>query len=165
MSSGFTHESQDAVSIEWYTHSWIFEKLGVEFDIDVCTVKGGLPYIPSKKNFSKEDDGLLQEWKGSVWCNPPYGKETQAWLNKFITHGNGIALVFARTDTKWFHDAIPKADAVLFTKGRVQFVDGVGATNKSGSTSGSVLLAFGKENVEALKNIDGWIVYNNKELQ
>lgn len=162
MSSGFTHESQDAVSVEWYTPPWVFEKLGIEFDMDVCTVKGGMPHIPAKNVLSKEDNGLTTKWEGSVWCNPPYGKETSAWLDKFAKHGNGISLVFARTDTKWFHDIISKVDAVLFVKGRIQFIDGNGATNKSGSTCGSMLLAFGKDNVESLKNIEGFLVINNK---
>lgn len=156
--TGFTHESQKSKSIEWYTPEWIFTKLNVKFDVDVCTKKGGINYIPANKYFCKEDDGLLQEWVGSVWCNPPYGKETSIWLEKFCQHKNGIALVFARTDTKWFHNTVEKADAVLFLKGRVQFVDGDNKTNKTGSTSGSMLIAFGKNNVEALKNLEGFFV-------
>lgn len=156
--TGFTHESQKSKSIEWYTPEWIFTKLNVKFDVDVCTKKGGINYIPANKYFCKEDDGLLQEWVGSVWCNPPYGKETSIWLEKFCQHKNGIALVFARTDTKWFHNTVEKADAVLFLKGRVQFVDGDNKTNKTGSTSGSRLIAFGKNNVEALKNLEGFLV-------
>ena len=158
MTTGFTHESQDAKSIEWYTPEWIFEKLNLQFDIDVCTKKGGISYIPAKQHFSKEDDGLAKKWEGSVWCNPPYGKETSIWLDKFCEHKNGVALVFARTDTKWFHEVVNKVDAVMFLKGRVQFTDGEGVTNKSGSTSGSMLLAFGKENVNALRNFDGFLV-------
>ena len=156
--TGFTHESQKSKSIEWYTPEWIFTKLNVKFDVDVCTKKGGINYIPANKYFCKEDDGLLQEWVGSVWCNPPYGKETSIWLEKFCQHKNGIALVFARTDTKWFHNTVEKADAVLFLKGRVQFVDGDNKTNKTGSTRGSMLIAFGKNNVEALKNLEGFFV-------
>lgn len=156
--TGFTHESQKSKSIEWYTPEWIFTKLNVKFDVDVCTKKGGINYIPANKYFCKEDDGLLQEWVGSVWCNPPYGKETSIWLEKFCQHRNGIALVFARTDTKWFHNTVEKADAVLFLKGGVQFVDGDNKTNKTGSTSGSMLIAFGKNNVEALKNLEGFLV-------
>lgn len=163
MAKGYTHESHSAISIEWYTPPWIFEKLNVSFDMDVCTVKGGIPHIPAKKALSKEDDGLVTVWEGSVWCNPPYGKETSVWLDKFIEHRNGIALVMSRTDTKWFHKVVPEVDAVLFLKGRVQFIDGTNSTKKTGSTCGSMLLAFGKDNVEALKNIEGFLVINNKE--
>ena len=40
MTTGFTHESQDAKSIEWYTPEWIFEKLNLQFDIDVSRSNG-----------------------------------------------------------------------------------------------------------------------------
>jgi hypothetical protein len=32
----------------------------------------------------------------------PYGKLATAWLDRLAAHGNGIALVFARTETKMF---------------------------------------------------------------
>lgn len=160
--NGFTHESQSAKSIEWYTPKWIFDSLGVTFDMDVCTKVGGVDYIPATKHLSLKDDGLKTEWEGSVWCNPPYGKDTKIWLEKFKKHRNGIALVFARTDTKWFHDIAKDVDAILFIEKRVQFVDALNATNKGGSTSGSMLLAYGKKNLEALKNIKGFLVINKE---
>lgn len=158
MTTGFTHESQKALSIEWYTPKWMFDELGIDFDLDVCTKEGGIYWIPAKQHFHKEKDGLASEWKGRVWCNPPYGKETKVWLNKFCNHGNGIALVFARTDTQWFHETLSKVDAVNFIKGRVQFVDGDGVSNKGGSTCGSMLLAIGEENCKAISNIEGLFI-------
>ena len=57
-----------------------------------------------------------------MWLNPPYTRnEMGLWLEKFIDNGNGVALLFNRSDTKWFHDWIVKADAILFKKGRVKF--------------------------------------------
>lgn len=150
MKSGFTHESQNAETVSWYTPPSIFELLNLEFDIDVCSPKGGVPWIPAKRHYSIEDDGLTSPWIGKIWCNPPYGKETPRWLKKMNEHRNGIALVFARTDTKWFHDYAVNADALLFLKGRVQFVDGLNLTSNSGSTCGSVLLGYGEECIQAL---------------
>lgn len=155
---GFSHESQKAVSVEWYTPPSIFETMGVEFDIDVCSPKGGLPWVTAKKFYCKEDDGLSKEWKGNVWCNPPYGKETSAWLEKLSQHGEGIALVFSRTDCKWFHDYVSKADAVMFLKGRVKFVDGNGLTGGSGAGNGSILVAYGAKNVDAISKFSGLLV-------
>jgi hypothetical protein len=60
-------------------------------------------------------------WSGLVWLNPPYGKETQIWLQKLLDHGNGIALIFARTDTKWFQSMTPHMDFVFFLAGRLAF--------------------------------------------
>ena len=97
-----------------------------------------------------------------MWCNPPYGKETPKWLEKMGTHGNGIALVMARTDTKWFHEHLAKADCLLFLKGRIQFVDGLQQTGGSGSTCGSVLAGYGAEGINALRGMKdlGFFVRN-----
>ena len=58
--------------------------------------------------------------------------------------------MFARTDCAWFHDSVAKADAILFLRGRVKFVDGLGVTGGSGAGSGSMLVAWGSDNVKAL---------------
>jgi hypothetical protein len=147
---GFSHESPAAMSIEWYTPPHIFQSLGLTFDIDVCAPIGGIPWIPAHLSFSKEDDGLMQPWVGLVWCNPPYGKETPLWLKRMHKHRNGVALVFARTDCKWFHDYCAEADAILFLKGRVRFVDGLNISKGSGAGSGSMLVAWGETAVNAL---------------
>jgi hypothetical protein len=68
-------------------------------------------------------------------------------------HRNGIALVFARTDTSWFHDYVAKADAILFLRGRIAFVDGLGATGGSGVGCGSMLIAWGEVAVAALRGM------------
>jgi len=160
--AGFTHDSVDNKTVDWYTPKWIFDALGLEFDLDPCAPIGGVEWIPAKKVYSIEDDGLSQTWWAdeSVWLNPPYGKHTSAWLEKMHDHRNGIALVFARTDCKWFHDYCAKADAILFLKGRVKFVDGHGKTGGSGAGSGSMLIAWGDESVKALKGMssNGFIV-------
>lgn len=65
-------------------------------------------------------------------------------------HRNGVALVFARTDCKWFHDYCAEADAILFLKGRIRFVDGVNISKGSGAGSGSMLVAWGDAAVSAL---------------
>lgn len=97
-----------------------------------------------------------------VFLNPPYGKQTPDWLAKMDLHRNGIALVFARTDCAWFHNSIAKADAILFMKGRVRFVDGLCATKGSGAGSGSMLVAWGDENVKVLETMKdiGFLVRN-----
>ena len=132
--------------------------MGIEFDIDVCAPKDGIPWIPAKKHFHKEMDGLSQQWKGTVWCNPPYGKETQIWLEKMSEHRNGVALVFSRTDCKWFHDYAATADAIMFLKGRIRFVDGDCKTGGAGAGSGSILIAWGKKAVDAIAKHDGMMV-------
>lgn len=79
--------------------------------------------------FGIDDDGLTANWGGYgglVYVNPPYGKDITDWVEKcMIESFNGveiIALLPSRTDTKWWHNNIPSAQAVCFWKGRLKFV-------------------------------------------
>jgi hypothetical protein len=97
----------------------------------------------ASKHISLPGDGLLANWRGRVWCNPPYGRETAAWLRRCWQHGNSTALIFARTETDaWFDHVWPHASAILFLKGRLHFhhVDGKRAEHNSGAPS--ALVAF-----------------------
>ena len=159
MNKGFSHESAYSKSVEWYTPRYIFDALGVEFDLDPCSPGRDIaPWIPAKRSLTIEDDGLLAKWEGNVWMNPPYDKRTSYWLERLALHGTGIALLFVRPDTKWFHQYVPIADAICFIKGRVRFVSAdrveeyIAGTCKPIDSPGaaSMLIAYGKDNAEAL---------------
>jgi hypothetical protein len=164
---GFSHESPSNKSVEWYTPPWIFERMGIEFDLDPCHPIEQIKWIPAKKRLTSDDDGLKSPWFGRVWLNPPYGKHTPDWLSKMDSHRNDIALVFARTDCGWFHNSVAKADAILFMKGRVKFVDGLCATGGSGAGNGSMLVAWGEENVRVLESMAdiGFLVRNHSNTE
>lgn len=135
---------------EWLTPPYIIQALG-EFDLDPCSPINP-PFFIISKRFTMLDDGLKQNWFGRVWCNPPYGKQTEFWLEKCATYGNVIALTFARTETKMFFKCVwNKADAILFIKGRLRFYH---ISGKQGDSAGapSVLIAYGQNNAEILKN-------------
>ena len=161
--AGFGHESPVNATVDWYTPPWVFEQLGLQFDLDPCQPASGVPWIPAHVRYTLAGDGLVAPWFGKVWLNPPYGKHTFAWLERMHEHRNGVALVFARTDCAWFHDFVAKADAILFLSGRVKFVDGLGATGGSGAGSGSMLVAWGAESVAALRAMreKGHLVFNS----
>jgi len=159
MSQGFTHESTYNESKEWYTPRRIFDALKIDFDLDPCSPGRDLvPWVPAQIHFDIKDNGLVKEWFGNCWVNPPYGSDTPKWMNRLKEHSNGIALVFARTDTKWFHDYVPHANAICFIKGRVQFVPSTQALfyadglyqPQGGCGAGSILIAFGEDNAKAL---------------
>jgi len=135
---------------EWLTPPEIIKSLG-EFDIDPCTPINR-PWDTAKIHYNKNDDGFTKEWHGRVWCNPPYGRQTFEWIHKLAAHGNGMTLIFARTETLGFHYEVwDKADAIFFFKGRLKFhyVDG---TQGQCANAPSCLVAYGKNNVEAIKN-------------
>ncbi len=136
---------------EWLTPPEIIHALG-DFDLDPCAPIERV-WDTAKKHYTIIDNGLLMDWNGRVWCNPPYGKETAFWLAKCAQHGNAIVLTFARTETRMFFNYVwDKADAVLFFQGRFRFYHPNGKkciTNMPGAPS--VLIAYGHENAEILK--------------
>ena len=98
---------------EYYTPAWIFERLGITFDLDVCAPPLGPVHVPATRWFSEADDGLAQEWSGRVWMNPPYSKPAP-WVERFVAHRNGIALVpFAKSG--WFFDLWNSPDVLTIT--------------------------------------------------
>jgi hypothetical protein len=107
----FPVEQRETTSDDYYTPAWVFERMGIRFDLDVCAPPGGIPWIPADRFFTMADDGLAQPWHGRVWMNPPYSNSTP-WVERFITHRHGIALVqMARAH--WCHRLWREADAVV----------------------------------------------------
>ena len=163
MDRGFSHESSKNKTVEWYTPKHIFDAIGLTFDLDPCSPgKDIVPWIPAKECYTVEQDGLMLPWNGNVWMNPPYGYETPIWLGLLASHGLGMALLFSRTDSKWFHKYAVMADAICFIKGRIQFINEKNAkayaddqyeSALAGSPgAGSMLIAFGEDNAKALFN-------------
>lgn len=112
---------------EWATPQDLFDKLDAvfHFTLDPCATQEN---AKCAKFYTKEQDGLKQDWGGEViWCNPPYGREIGKWIQKCAEHkGVAVMLIPARTDTRWWHSYIDKnPDAhVYFIKGRLKFGDG-----------------------------------------
>lgn len=141
-------------SVEWYTPGWIFELLALDFNLDPASPHDMQSVVPARLKFTLFDDGLKQPWTGKVWLNPPYNRETPLWMRKMIEHGNGIALVFSRTDAKWFQEALHTADATLLMSGRIQFIPGIENQHKRArSGAGSALFAWGEDCKQALFNM------------
>lgn len=159
MSGMGTHQSSKMKNDEWLTPPEIIHALG-NFDLDPCAPVTR-PWPMAKNHFTVIDNGLMLPWEGRVWCNPPYGREAEEWLARLAGHGNGIALIFARTETEMFFSQVwNKAHAVFFIKGRLFFhyVDGRKAEANSGAPS--CLVAYGADNVQALEGsgIQGMMV-------
>ncbi len=140
---------KETTKTEWLTPPYILQALG-EFDLDPCAPITR-PWEMAKRHYTILEDGLLQDWDGRVWCNPPYGTGADRWIKRLSEHGNGIALIFARTEIKmWFDHIWYKADALLFIKGRVDFYHVTGEKGKSSSGAPSVLVAYGRNNAQCL---------------
>jgi len=145
-----SHQSARMKNDEWLTPPEIVRACG-EFDLDPCAPVVR-PWDTARQHFTKNDDGLAQAWSGRVWCNPPFGREAIKWLRRLAAHGNGVALIPARTETAMFYETVwGAADAVLFIQGRPHFhyVDGRRAAANSGAPI--CLVAYGAGNVAALR--------------
>lgn len=86
---------------EFYTPKFIFDALKCEFDIDVASPVSNKTNVPAKIKYTELENGLNQEWKGFIWMNPPFSK-AEPWVDKFINHRHGIALL-PTSKAKWFH--------------------------------------------------------------
>lgn len=146
-----SHQSAAMKSDVWLTPPHIVEALG-PFDLDPCSPIDR-PWDTAAKHYTAEDDGLSFEWEGRVWMNPPYGAQAATWLERLAKHGDGIALVFARTETRMFFDWVwPYASALLFIEGRLHFHHPDGTRAKANSGAPSVLIAYGDAAARKLIN-------------
>ena len=103
---------------------WV--KLDAEFgfELDVCA---SAENAKCERYFTKEQDGLAQEWRGVCWMNPPYGRQIGKWVEKAyessLRGATVVCLLPARTDTAWWHEYVMKSNDVRFIRGRLKFGD------------------------------------------
>lgn len=110
-----------SVTDMWETPLAFFRALDAEFHftLDVCATKEN---TKCSEFFTKEQDGLKQDWNGICWCNPPYGREIGKWVRKAAeSQATVVMLLPARTDTAWFHDHIYGKAEIRFIRGRLKF--------------------------------------------
>jgi hypothetical protein len=134
----------------WLTPPEWIKALG-PFDLDPCCPEE-MPWRTATQMLTKLHNGLTHRWWGRVWLNPPFGQQAALWLRKMVAHGNGIALIPARTETAMFYESVwAAADSICFAKGRPHFhyQDGKRASFNSGAPI--ALVAYGKDNTESLR--------------
>ena len=137
-------------SDEHYTPKWLFDHMGIEFDLDVAAPIGG-SHVPAHKYYTEKDDGLSQPWSGLVWMNPPFSKPSP-WVDKFIENNNGIALLVV-SRSNWFKQIWRKADAIIPTPPEFKFERPDGS-NKAISFQ-TFLFGFGDEAIIGLGRLEG----------
>jgi hypothetical protein len=145
------HTRRQTSTDDWITPKWLLDRLG-PFDLDPCASLVQ-PWRCASRQWTVCENGLIQPWEGLVFMNPPYGQHTAKWLARLASHGNGVALVFARTETRMFFAHVwPKARRLLFLRGRLTFhrPDGSGSPAKHNSGGPSVLIAYGDEAAQRL---------------
>jgi phage N-6-adenine-methyltransferase len=151
-------------SNEWGTPEWLVKLVEDQFGEMVLDVAASEHNSKGLVHFNAEDDAIAthHSWNdlhkkkrgkhviGNVWCNPPYGRGIGKWMERCVYEsfeptfyvGNNttsktvFGLVFARTDTRWFHDwVVPWASMVYFIKGRLKFEHADGRTGPAPAPS------------------------------
>lgn len=117
-------------SLEWSTPQHFFDQLEEKFGkftLDPCANSSNYKV---KNRFTEKDNGLKQDWSGNnVFMNPPYGRVIKHWIKKAHEEGQKdnttvVALIPARTDTRYWHDYVMKSHSIYFVKGRLKFGNG-----------------------------------------
>ena len=131
-------------SDDWATPKEFYDTLNLEFsfDFDPCPLRS-------------EVDGLLIDWGGANYVNPPYSRKLkEAFVIKAIKESKKgklcVMLLPVSTSTKLFHEHIqPNAKEIRFVKGRIKFLGvntkGEYVTNKSPMHDSMVVIFDGRK--------------------
>jgi len=131
-----------SLSDEWITPQEFFQRLDRKFgfDLDVAARPSN---AKCPRFFTLQEDGLRQDWTGSVaWCNPPYSRrQIGNWLKKAYESAAAgatvVCLIPSRTDVKFWHDYVMRASEIRFVRGRLKF-----SGAKTGAPFPSALVIF-----------------------
>ena len=133
---------------EYYTPAWVFESLGLRFDLDPAHPNHPTN-VPVLTYYTQQQDGLQMQWFGRVWMNPPFSQST-VWVHKFMMHKNGIALL-PIAKSRWFNEIWDDCDGVIPLTYKTKFTF-------EGSEKGSIFLpvalfGYGEENIQAMRKL------------
>lgn len=152
-------DAYKVTSDDCYTPRWVFDAMGLQFDLDVAAPPGGPWHVPAKAYYTAEDDGLVQPWRGLVWCNPPYSG-MKDWAPKWCAHPTGVLMGLGTSRHSTLRKITAASDA--FYLGTVYFTRPDGSELKFGWTP--IFVAFrgvGTEPAERLAAADpyGAVLY------
>jgi hypothetical protein len=119
-----------------------------EIDLDPASCPEANSVVCAKTIFTSTNSGLVREWFGRVWLNPPFS-EWADWTPKVISElakgriESMCVLCACRTLTaKYFRPLKDKSDAICILDGRVPFWGGKATSSPD---DGHVIFYFGKD--------------------
>ena len=128
------HVKNNSGNEEWYTPAYLIEAarstMG-RIDVDPASNRAAQQWIQAATFYTREDNGLLREWHGCVWLNPPYTTGIiEKFIGKLLTEmeqgrtQQAVVIVNNGTETKWGQTIIGRANALCFPDHRVKFLAG-----------------------------------------
>ena len=137
------------------TPAYVYKAFGL-IDMDPCagenTNIGTVNYA-----LERNEDGLSLEWRGLVFCNPPFSEKAK-WIDKMIRHGDGILLLPERGSAPWCGPLVMEAKKYFVMGKKINFEGG----NTSNPT-GTILVPFGEEAVKRIHKSGHPGHFNNVE--
>lgn len=133
----------------WLTPRFILAEIGC-FDLDPCAAETNRHWV-APRSFTRFDDGLLSEWSGRVFMNPPFSN-TVPWLRKHSEYAKGISLVPASVEARVWRECVwTKARAILLLHGRTRFCNPDGSSTQGRPLRSVALLAWSEYDASVLK--------------
>lgn len=123
-----------------------------DIDLDPASCAQAQDAVRARRFFTKEQDGLRQEWAGRVFLNPPYAARLiTPFVRKLVASyvagdvQQAILLTNSAGGTGWFNTAWDACSAVAFTAGRISFIKMLDGERvlKNSPTQGQSFFYFG----------------------
>lgn len=139
-----------SVSNEWYTPALYVDAArrvmgGIDLDPASCAVANKT--VRADRYCTEDDDGLVREWHGRIWLNPPYGGLAGPFVAKLVEEfGAGrteqaVLLVSVNAaPSHWFQPLLDHLMCVM--DHRIHFISPSGTPGTS--PHGSVIVYFGQ---------------------
>lgn len=127
----FEIEQSEISSDNWYTPAWLIdlarEVMGW-IDTDPASCLKANAIIKASTFYTKQHDGLIEDWQGRVWLNPPYSMPlieqfTARLCETYFSGSVTAACVLTRnaTETKWCQLLLTNCDCFCLLNKRVSF--------------------------------------------